>query len=425
MAFRKTEHGKIPLTEEEVLKLETLRNRWQRRKELIKTKNGMMKRPAMWKSELYGRPMVKEKYGITDSDEEEDMSEIHSMELDYTDVRQFMTETEVDQAIAFYNQQREIRALAQEERKKAETQAKLKEKRKAEFEEQMKNPTELFPVSEALELLRNEADNNIRRKAKASLPVLLPTKRKYDYYLMLNESDEETVRENDLYSDISYETQKLWNITPVWRLYTFSFKRSLISEAFPKLMIEFDTLSTSRWMDSIPVGDIEKGDNRIYTKRVKRFSLNAHWHLLLNHLSVIEEHEVAAGDGLDRFLESTSRKQHDKWTPNYQSLTVMKQTVSEDLDPMNQDPITYRIYCLVARENVGRDVDSKSYLLVRSRYFDKNVGVVNESLNLDGLNIWMTRMAKEKKGRTFCGSTDFRITTCVKEIQNIFENKND
>lgn len=424
MPFRQTEHGPVPLTEEEVMKIEKARTRWQRRKELLRTKNGLMKKPALWNYEPHGKEIVKKKYGITDSEEEEDKSEIYSLKIDYTDLRGDMTEEEVNNAIAFYNQQRRIRELAEEEKKKALEQAKAKEKREAQFEEQRKNPTDLFPVAEALELLRNSADGNIRRKAHHSIPRILPNKRKYDYYLMLNESDDETVRENELYAELSCEIQKLWTITPVWRLYTFSFKRSLISETCPKLMVQFDRECNSRWMDSIPIPDITKGDSKIYNRRVNRFSIHANWHLLLNNLAVIEEHEVAAGDGLDRFLESTSRKQHDKWTPNYQSLTIMTQIVSDELDPMNQDPIIYRIYCLVARENNGRDIDSKSYLLVRPRYFDKNVGVVNEALKEDTLKIWITRMAKQKKGRTFCGSTDFRITTSVREVQQIFENKN-
>lgn len=419
MAFRMTEHGKVPFTQEEVRNLEEARTKWQNRKQLLKTKDGMMKKPALWNHERQGRLIVKRKYGLTDSDEEEDANEIHSFEIDYTDLRGNITEQELNEAIAYYRKQDAIRALAQSEKEKAA--AKLKEN--AEFLKRRQDPVDIFPVGQAIELMRH-VNPQIRKKAKNSMPELLPTKRKYDYYLMLNESDDETERENELYTDISYETQKLWQITPVWRLYTFGFKRSLIGENCPKLLTEFDRESIGRWMDSIPMVDVPKGNLTIYTRRVKRFQIHGNWHLLLNNRSRIEEHEIAAGDGMHRFLESTSRRQRDKWTPNYQSVTLMTQTVSEDLDPMNQDPVIFRMYCLVARENCGRDVDSKAYMLVRPQYFDKNVEIVNESLKEDTLKIWITRMAREKKGRTFCGSTDFRITTCVKEVQEILENKN-
>lgn len=419
MALRMTAHGKVPFTQEEVQNIVEARTKWENRKQLLKTKNGMMKKPGLWNYVPNGRLVVKRKYGISDSDEEEDAAEVNSLEIDYTDLRGNTTDQELNNAIAFYRQQDAIRAFAEAEKEKAA----LKVKQNAQFLERLKNPVDIFPVNQAIEIMRQIGSGDLKKKAINSMPEMLPKKRKYDYYLMLNESDDETSTENELYADISYETRKLWQITPVWRLYTFGFKRSLIAENCPKLLTEFDRQGVGRWMDSIPMVDVPKGNSTIYTRRVKRFQIHGNWHLLLNNRSRIEEHEIAAGDGIHRFLESTSRRQHDKWTPNYQSVTLMTQTVSEDLDPMNQDPVIFRMYCLVARENCGRDVDSKAYMLVRSQYFDKNVEIMNESLKEDTLKIWMTRMAKEKKGRTFCGSTDFRITTCVREIQQIFENK--
>lgn len=413
------------LTENDVDKLEITRRKWQERDGQLRTHHGLIPKPKLWDMLPEGRLMVKKRYQLTDVEEQDNYAETHSLHVDYTQERDNMTEKEVDEAITFYLPQKKLRLLKlQEEERQRE-----KLKKELDFAKNRANPIDLHPIQEGIQKLRQMPESSAKtsvldkggRVVDFSGGPFLSKKRKFDYFLTLDTSDDEIRRDSDTYGRISHQAEQLWRITPVWRIYTFSFKKSLLSSNCQKLMTEFERESHTRWMDSIPVADVTRLEPRIYTRRVKRFSIHTTWQLFLDQCADLESHEAAGGSGLQQFLESTSRRQHDKWTPNYQSLTVMAQNIRGDLDPDDADPVIYRIYCLVARENIGRDVDSKSYLLVRPRYFDKNIQVDNESLTVDKLKIWMIRMGQEKKGRIFCGSTDFRITRAIQETSEVFD----
>lgn len=411
----------ISLTENDVDKLQTTRKKWKEREGQLRTHHGLIPKPKLWDMLPEGRLIVKKRYQLTDREEEENYEETHSLEVDYKQERDNMSEKDVDDAIAFYLPQKKLRLL----KLQREEEEKEKQKKELEHAKNIANPIDEYPIAEGIERLKRMSDSNVKTpKWDRGGPLgeqFLSKKRKFDYFLTLETSDDEIRRDSDTYGRISHQAEQLWRITPVWRMYTFFFKKSLLATNCQKLMTEFERESHLRWMDSIPVADVTRLESRIYTRRVKRFAIHPTWQLFLDQCADLEPHEAAGGSGLQQFLESTSRRQHDKWTPNYQSLTVMVQNIREDLDPDNPDPVIYRIYCLVARENIGRDVDSKSYLLVRTRYFDKNVHVENESLTTDKLKIWMIRMGQEKKGRIFCGSTDFRITRAIQETGEVFD----
>lgn len=412
------------LSREELTELKAFEQRVENRTHLIKTKTEYVRKPVLLMKHMIKadyQALLKRKFNYTDSDEETDREEVSDLMNEYWEYRKQYSETDIEIADKYYKQQDLEKKIEMENKEREE-----KENKQLESLKRQKEPTYTLvprPWIPGTPLLCSKV---CAKGVETEIPG--PSNKKFcsDYDLgtvtddNVNKLEEYDEERHKIETKLQRYTTSVWSITPVWRLYTFRFPRYVIPISHPKLWTTFERDGNCTYMDALPIGDTTKLEPRIWTRRVQRFGITPGWKYCLNDKARCEAHEVKAGDGMEKFLESTSRRQHDKWTPRYQSLTVMVENV-ESKDVPEQYP--YIIYCLVGRASVGRDIDSKSYLLVRPRYFDKNVSIENQRYDENGLHEWLIKMGKEENGRIYCGSTDFRITTCVKQIQETLEQK--
>lgn len=412
------------LSREELMELKAFEQRVHNRTQLIKTKTEYVRKPVLLMKHMMKadyEALLKRKYNYTDSDEENDREEISDLMNEYDEYRKQYSEADIEIADKYYRA-RDMENQIQIEKKQRE------EKENKQLESFMKQNQETYPLASKRWIPPIVPLCSKVCTKRVETEIAGPSSKKFcsDYNLeTVTDENVDKLEQFDherhkIETRLQTYTMSVWTITPVWRLYTFRFPRYVIPISYPKLWTTFERDGNCTYMDALPIGDTTKLEPRIWTRRVKTFGITPGWKYCLNDKARCEAHEVKAGDGMEKFLESTSRRQHDKWTPRYQSLTIMVENV-ESKDVPEQYP--YIMYCLIGRASVGRDIDSKSYLLVRPRYFDKNVSIENERYDENALHEWLIQMGKEEKGRIYCGSTDFRITTCVKQIQETLEQK--
>lgn len=396
--------------------IEAIGKAYHTRITLFYTKQGHLKRPN-----YYGRLDDANKANIrrgffkmTESDDEEDEREIEILQKAFDIARGNVTVTQMRDAKLVYDKE-------DEENKKKEIKVFVK----TETEATLKRMREMKAVSyhpmEAMNFMRGLPSPEKKKRKRASLgkwdyesqakPSAL------DYYLTFDDLTEEYQMKLENLDECTALIDRAVGITSVWRLYTFHFKQAQVDHEYPKLYVTFEN-PCSRMVGGAaePVADITKMETRSWTRRVKEFKLGREWIYFLNMSADIAEEELPGGDALRKFFESASRIQNDKWTPNYQSLTVMTETVNPERDATG---FAYRIHCLVARAPIGRDVDSRAYLVARPRHFDRNIMTDNTNLDREGLTAWMLKFAGEKNGRVYCGSTDFNVTSILNEMQEM------
>lgn len=397
----------IYLSEEEVNKFKEQREKIVGRKLLLRTKNGLIPRPLLlkWVTPHMGRKFLSSKYGFTESDEENDSQEIMEMEVSYHTLKGDITEETIQLHLEHYKakhmkEEAELTEMLRKEDALKKKDAYLKSLSLAPLPRKLLSTAQKRKLDQDLEMAHKKIHTAYKMRQHGIRFILSP--------------------DDPQYPDIRREASKLWMITPVWRIYSFHFTQSSLSPDCHKLFTEFVRDEASRWMESVPVPDTTKMEPRVWTRRVKKFSLDPKWILFLDNGAWVNDDQTRAGTGLQKFLEGTSRIKDDKWTPRYQGLTMMVEHIDVS-GSEEHDPVVYKMYCLVSRENFGRDTDSKAYLLVRRRHFDKNVFTENESLTEETLSIWVTRMAQEANGDVYCGSTDYRITQSIENIQHLLE----
>lgn len=414
------------LSRQELMEIKAFEQRVENRTHLIKTKTEYIRKPLLlmkhMKMEDY-QALLQRKFGYTDSDAENDREEISDLMTEYFAFRNKYSEEDITIAEQYYqNEDKENKILLEKKQKdEKEKEAKMRAivaETERKYTPSLQTSTLLPAFSMCSKMTTKRPDTETAGPSckKVCLEYDLTTTTKENVQNLEEYDNEKHKIEMKLLSYIS----SIWAITPVWRLYTFRFPRYVVPVSHPKLATTFERDGSCKYMDAVPVGDTTKLEARIWTRRVKAFGITPGWKTCLNDRAQCAVNQIRAGDGMEKFLESTSRRQGDPWTPQYQSLTIMVENVGNK-DIPEQYP--YVIYCLIGRANIGRDIDSKSYLLVRPRYFDQNVLITNERYNEDTLHEWLRKMAKEENGRIYCGSTDFRITTCVKQIQETLEQK--
>lgn len=390
---------------------------------LFKTKLGYVQRPAYYQRlDDHNKANIRHGfYKMTGSDDEEDAREIDILSKAFDIARGNITVTQMREAKVVYDKEdAENKKKEKEVSVKTETEATLKRMRDV-------KAVSYHPM-EAMNFMRGiPSPEKKKRKRTPHLgkwdydsqakPSAL------DYYLTFDDLTEEYQMKLENLDECTALIDRALGITSVWRLYSFHFKEAQVDHEYPKLYVTFENPS-SRMVGGAaePVADITKMETRSWTRRVREFKLGREWIYFLNMSADIVDGELPGGDALRKFFESASRIQNDKWTPNYQSLTVMTEKVNPERDATG---FAYRIHCLVGRAPIGRDVDSRAYLVARPRHFDRNIMTDNTNLDREGLTAWMLKFAGEKNGRVYCGSTDFNVTTILNEMYEMITRGDD